>query len=486
MQSGILLPVFSLPDKYGIGSFGKEAYKFVDFLKAGGIKIWQILPLNQTSYGDSPYQSPSAFAGNPYFIDIDTLVSDKLLTRKEADTARKDWESIDYGSLFYERYPLLEKAYIRFVMNKPAAFKTFCRKQAGWLNDYAVFMAVKKENGYRSFLEWPEEQRLRKNPEALYKKYEDQAEFWKFLQFEFFKQYTALRKYANRKGIKILGDMPIYVALDSADTWANKSEFCLNEEGKPTDVAGVPPDYFSEDGQLWGNPLYNWDGMKKDGFSWWKARLENAFELYDYVRIDHFRAFYNYYAIPATSPTAKIGEWRMGPGLGFFETLGKHFGKMPIIAEDLGDLSPGVYELLDKIGYPGMKVLQFAFGGGDDNIYLPFNYKPNCIVYTGTHDNDTLCGWLDTLDDYTKSRVEKLVPHRKNQNMCDAIIRYAHSSIAETSIIPMQDYLNLGTQARMNIPSTLGGNWRWRMPKNYARKKNIERIRNMMKQYGRI
>ena len=483
MQSGILLPIFSLPSKYGIGSFGKEAFDFIDFLSDSKQKIWQILPLNQTSIGDSPYQSPSAFAGNPYFIDLEALQKEHLITRSELKSAEHPCDTVNYGALFFERYQLLEMAFARFLNNIPSDFDDFCKEERYWLDDYALFMAIKKSKGYVSRDEWGDLS-LAKNKSKLYEKYFDQVEFWKFVQYEFSKQYAKVKAYANSKGISIMGDMPIYVALDSADVWANKAEFCLDESGKPTDVAGVPPDYFSETGQLWGNPLYDWDRMKKNGYKWWKQRLCAAFKMYDIVRIDHFRAFYNYYAIPYGSDTAMVGEWRMGPGIEFFNEMKRYFKKTPIVAEDLGDLDDGVREMLKLSGYPGMKVLQFAFAS-DDNPYLPENHIKNSIVYTGTHDNDTLCGWLASASEETLARINEKIPHRKNQNLADAVIRAAHASIAETSIIPMQDYLGLGSEARMNTPSTKNGNWQWRLPRGYAKKSLSSRIAKMMEKYNR-
>lgn len=484
MQSGILLPIFSLPSKYGIGSFGKEAFDFIDFLSESKQKIWQILPLNQTSYGDSPYQSPSAFAGNPYFIDLESLQKEHLITVADLKAAERPCDSIDYGSLFCERYKLLEKAFARFLDNIPSDYADFCKSEQYWLDDYAIFMAIKKENGYVSREEWNDELSLCKNKSKLRSKYSDVAEFWKFLQYKFTTQYMKVKSYANSKGIKIMGDMPIYVALDSADVWANSAEFCLNEAGRPTDVAGVPPDYFSEAGQLWGNPLYDWNHMKENGYKWWKLRLKSAFKMYDIVRIDHFRAFYNYYAIPYGSVDARIGEWRMGPGIEFFNEMKRYFKKAQIVAEDLGFLDEGVHEMLKLSGYPGMKVLQFAFDS-DDNPYLPENHIENSIVYTGTHDNDTLCGWLKSASEETLARVEKKIPRRKNQSLADAIIRAAHASVAETSIIPMQDYLELESEARINIPSTNSGNWQWRLPRGYAKKQLSMRIAAMMDKYHR-
>ncbi|MBQ0126261.1 MAG: 4-alpha-glucanotransferase [Clostridiales bacterium] len=484
MQSGILLPVFSLPSKYGIGTFGKEAYKFVDFLHKSKQKIWQMLPLGQTGYGDSPYQSPSAFAINPYFIDIETLCKNGLLTKSELDGAESNEERINYGRLFVERYALFEKAFKRFENSVPADFDKFCEDEKDWLDGYATFMAIKKSVGFAAYSAWEDELKNRVNPDEINEKYKSGAMFWKFLQYEAHLQYKALKAYANSRGVKIMGDMPIYVSADSADVWAGGDLFCLDESGKPTDVAGVPPDYFSENGQLWGNPLYNWEKMKSDGYSWWKKRLAKAFDMFDFVRIDHFRGFYNYYAIPYGEKTAKVGEWRMGPGIDLFDELKRHFGNTPIVAEDLGDLDPGVYVMLDQTGFPGMRVLEFAFDS-DDNIHLPEHYKKNCIVYTGTHDNNTLRGWIDGASDDTLSRIKAKVPRGKRESVADSIINYAHSSVAETVIVPIQDYMGLGSEARQNTPSTESGNWQWHLPSDYAKSALRRKIAKITKKHGR-
>lgn len=404
---GVLLPIFSLASEYGIGAFSKEAYDFVDFLEKAGQRYWQILPLGPTSYGDSPYQSFSTFAGNPYFIDITELISLGLLTREEADKydfGESD-EYIDYEKMYKSRFRLLMSAFEN--LDKATNAKTIRKEfedfkkssDNDWLQDYSLFMALKNANGGRSWNTWEEGIRLRKKEaikEALVK-YADEVEFYSFLQFLFLKQWSALKAYANGKGIEIIGDIPIYVAFDSADTWANPELFQLDKENTPIDVAGCPPDAFSATGQLWGNPLYKWDYHKKTGYKWWMKRIGHCYKLYDVVRIDHFRGFDEYYAIPYGNPTAEIGEWRKGPGYELFETMKRELGDKKVIAEDLGYLTPSVIKLVKKTGFPGMKILQFAFDSREESDYLPHNYTKNCIVYTGTHDNETTRGWFDNL-----------------------------------------------------------------------------------------
>ena len=398
---GILMPIFSLPSKYGIGTFGSEAKRFVDFLHKAGQSYWQILPLNPTNYGDSPYQSFSSFAGNPYFIDIETLIEEKLIDQVTADSFDfgDDYEKIDYGKLYDNRLNLLRLAFKNF--EKDADYIEFTNSNSYWLDDFSLFMALKNANADSSWQTWEKPLRFRET-EAISKaktQYAKDIEFYKFVQYEFAKQWKDLKKYANSKGISIIGDIPIYVALDSADVWSNPKQFLLNEDLEPTLVAGVPPDAFSEDGQLWGNPIYNWELMEKDNFSWWKKYLGNALNKYDIVRIDHFRGFESYFTIPFGDKDAKNGKWKKGPDTKLFDALKKEFGEdLPIIAEDLGLLTPDVLKMLKATGFPGMKVLQFAFDSSLKSDYLPHNFNKNCVVYTGTHDNDTIIGWLSSAD----------------------------------------------------------------------------------------
>ena len=464
--SGILMHISSLPSPYGIGTMGKEARKFVDFLDKAGQTYWQILPICPTSYGDSPYQSFSSFAGNPYFIDLDYLCKDKLLTKKEC--LSYEWggnpEFVEYGTLYENRFPLLKKAYQRFKKALPADFADFCEKNSDWLDDYALFMALKDANGGVAWLEWEKDLKLRK-PSAIEKakeEFADDVEFWKMLQYLFFKQWTELKAYANEKGIQIIGDVPIYVAGDSADVWANPGQFYLDENLDPIDVSGCPPDAFSDDGQLWGNPLFRWDAMKKDGYTWWTKRIKAMSELYDVVRIDHFRGFDSYYAIPAKDKTARNGEWREGPGMDLFNTLEKKLGRLNIIVEDLGYLTPSVKQLLKDTGFPGMKLIQFAFDSREESDYLPHTYQKNCVVYTGTHDNDTIMGWFKTAPKESVKYAKEYLRLNKEEGYNWGTMKAVWGCVGDMAIVPMQDILGIGSEGRMNTPSTLGMNWKWR------------------------
>ena len=489
-KSGILMPVSSLPSKYGIGCFSKEAYEFVDFLQSAGQKIWQILPLCPTGYGDSPYQSASVFAGNPYFIDLEALIEEGILTQKECDKADLGTNSteIDYEKLYKNRLPLLKKAFQNAVPEKNQDFKEFCEAQAHWLNEYALYMAVKDENDGKSFLEWPDALRFREKKaiQAAEKRLEKEILFYCFLQYLFFKQWTALKGYANAKGIEIVGDIPIYVALDSADTWMHPELFQLDEKGFPVGVAGCPPDYFSRTGQLWGNPLYDWEYHQKTSFAWWMQRLGHCYMLYDIVRIDHFRGFDEYYFIPFGDPTAEFGHWEKGPGYALFETFRKTFGKKPVIAEDLGMLTKTVKKLIKKTGYPGMKILEFAFDSDEENDYLPHNFDSNCVVYTGTHDNDTVLGWYQSAKSADKKNIREYLGIKNAANIHWDLIRLAQQSVADTAIIPMQDCLGLGTEGRINLPSTLGINWKWRMQSGVCTPELAAKLYKMAKIYGRV
>ena len=492
-ESGILMPVSSLPGPYGIGCFGAEALKFVDFLAAAGQHIWQLLPLSPTGYGDSPYQSCSAFAGNPYFIDLDALKADGLLTAAQlkAEPWGTDPLSVDYGTLYTSRYKVLRAAYAawrekyagRFgcAHYYPDDYYAFTLTNESWLNDYAMYMALKTANGMKSWAEWPREYRLR-DAGALAEfaaGQEEEIGFWKFLQYEFAVQWKKVKDYANEKGIKILGDIPIYVSADSVDAWVGGELFELDAQGGFARVAGCPPDYFSADGQLWGNPLYNWPYHKQTGYAWWVRRVRHALGIYDLLRIDHFRGFDTYWAIPAGSSTARTGKWENGPGMDLFRALEAALGKLPIIAEDLGDLVPSVRTLLADSTFPGMKVLQFAFGGGD-NEYLPHNHVKNSVVYPGTHDNTTLTDWwvnaAPAKEKANAAAYLHLTPCKPTAKEVAAVrtdaarialLRAALGSVADRAIIPMADWLGLGAEAHLNTPGKLGGNWAWRAAEGF-------------------
>ncbi len=489
--SGILLPITSIPSKYGIGCFSKEAYEFVDFLASAGQKYWQVLPMGPTGYGDSPYQSFSTFAGNPYFVDIEEFIEKKWISRKDCE--RRDWgadpEKVDYEKIYKSRFKILKKAFLKSKISEDKDFIKFTKENKFWLDDYALFMALKENFKGKSFIYWPDEIRKHSKP-AIKKyaedpKYSDELMCYKFIQYYFYKQWFELKNYANEKGIKIIGDIPLYVAYDSADTWSNPELFQLDDNNDPTGVAGCPPDYFSATGQLWGNPLYDWDYHKKTGYAWWISRLKMCFSLYDVVRIDHFRGFESYYNIPYGDATAEFGHWEKGPGYDFFAAVKKALGKKEIIAEDLGYLTPAVFKLVDKTGFPGMKVLQFAFDCNEENNYLPHNYNKNCVVYTGTHDNDTSVGWYESAGAKDKKFARDYMGIKSAKNFHYVLIRHAMMSVADTAIIPMQDYLGLGSEARINTPSTLGGNWCWRMKPDAYTKNLAESIREMTVLYGR-
>ena len=490
-RNGMLLPIASLPSPYGIGGFSKEAYEFIDLLEETGQKLWQILPLGPTSYGDSPYQSFSTFAGNPYFIDLDTLAEKGWLTKEacEASDYGDNESYIDYGRIYNSRFVLLKQAFLNSDILSDEKFTEFCKANQHWLPDYALYMALKNQNDGKSWIEWEEEIRLRK-PEAVeyYKKeLEEECNFYEFLQYEFHEQWTKVKEYAHEKGIQIVGDVPIYVAFDSADTWANPELFQLDEKNLPLGVAGCPPDAFSATGQLWGNPLYNWAYHKKTGYDWLLKRIAYCFDLYDIVRIDHFRVFDEYYSIPYGDETAVNGHWEKGPGMDLFNTVKEKLGELDIIAEDLGFLTESVFQLLKDSGYPGMKVLQFAFDPSEDSDYLTYKYQRNCVVYTGTHDNDTTAGWFEKLSDGDKEvalRYMNSFYTPKEEQHWD-LIALAMRSTADTCIIPVQDFLGLGSEARINMPSTLGDNWKWRMTKGAFSEELKEKIRRMTKLYGR-
>ena len=488
-SSGILMPISSLPSPYGIGSFGKAAYDFADFLKAAGQKYWQLLPLGPTSYGDSPYQSFSSFAGNPYFIDLDLLIKDKLLTKQEAEAY--EWGTnpryVDYGKIYEGRYPLLKKAKERGWQRDLEKVRAFEKENEGWLPDYALFMALKYHFKMEAWIEWPEDIRTHKHDavEKWRKELREDEELFIYIQFLFYRQWTELKQYINKQGIHIIGDLPIYVAMDSADVWAEPEMFKLDSHGKPTEVSGVPPDYFSEDGQLWGNPLYNYDAMEKNGFGWWIRRIGGAEKLYDVIRIDHFRGFESYWAVPYGEKTAKNGKWVKGPGMKLVGALTGWFHYLEFIAEDLGYATPGVAQLLADSRLPGMKVLEFAFNPHEPSDYLPHFYKENCVCYTGTHDNAPLGEWFETGDKDEIQHAKQYLGLNKEEGYNFGMIRGGMSSVAKLFVAQMQDYLELGKYNRMNTPGVASGNWEWRMLPGEDSKKLAEKIAKMTKMYSR-
>lgn len=485
------MPISSLPSPCGIGTLGAAAREFVDFLVRGGQSCWQILPVGPTSYGDSPYQSFSSFAGNPYFIDLDLLAEQGLLKPEEYQALPwgSDPKAVDYLALYDHRFPVLRTACSRLRPEDLSRLSRECGDLSGWLEDYALFMALKQSHQGRPWLEWPEGERLRR-PEALAEARErlsDELEFWRRLQYLFFSQWRELKAYANDQGVSIIGDLPIYVSIDSADVWANPEQFQLDAAGRPTEVAGCPPDGFSADGQLWGNPLFDWDRMKADGYRWWIRRIAAQFRLYDTLRIDHFRGFDEYYAIPAGDSTARNGRWRPGPGIGFFRAVEAALGPRDIIAEDLGFLTPSVRRLLAETGYPGMKVLEFAFdsrdtGGG----YLPHCYTPHCVAYAGTHDNDTIRGWMASAPAEDAALAKAYFRLNEQEGYHWGMMRSAWASVADLAVMQFQDLLGLGSEGRMNIPSTLGGNWRWRALPGSFSPELAGRLHREMEVYQRL
>ena len=485
---GILMHITSLPSPYGIGTFGKEAEAFVDWLKQAGQKYWQVLPIGPTGYGDSPYQSFSTFAGNPLLIDLDALVAAGLLSKEKCEEADygADPTYVDFEKVTRTKMALLREAFSEFEEN--VSYLSFVKNEADWLEDYALFMAIKEENNNVSWLQWKDDLRLRK-PEAIAEaasRLEAEVDFWKFIQFTFYSQWERLKDYANKNGIKIIGDIPIYVSPDSADVWANSYLYDMDENVMPKTVAGVPPDYFSATGQLWGNPLYNWEAMKKEGYSWWISRIEKAASLYDIVRIDHFRAFDTYWAIPYGEKTAVNGEWKNGPGMELFNAIKKQIGEPPIIAEDLGDIFDSVKVLLKETGFPGMRVLQFGFNpNSDDNDHLPHRYPVNSVCYTGTHDNSTVMGWYKGADEKSRAMCRRYLKPRPFEKLNITMIRELYKSSCGLAVVPMQDVIGLDDTARMNIPSTLGGNWKWRSLKKHFSNKNAAFLRDLAETYYR-
>lgn len=509
--SGILLHPTSLPGPYGIGDLGPQAYAWLDFLATSGCKLWQVLPLGPTGYGDSPYQCFSAFAGNPYLISPDFLLDDGLLTTDDLSD-RPDFpaDRVDFGLIFHWKPILLDRAFTRFESDtRPAlraAFESFRTENASWLEDYALFTALKESHGGGSWDNWPAPLRRRDQSAIAQarKSLTHHVSRITFYQFIFFRQWNALKAYANECGVQIIGDIPIFVAYDSADVWAHPELFYLDEDGKPTVVAGVPPDYFSPTGQLWGNPLYRWDVHKATGYTWWLDRFRAMLKLVDILRLDHFRGFAGYWEVPAGNPTAEIGRWVSGPGTDFFDAVSSALSGeagLPIIAEDLGLITPDVIELREDFNLPGMKILQFAFSG-PDNPFLPHHYPQNCVAYTGTHDNDTARGWYASAPEAERDFARRYLGlNRSPQSLtADAMSETLHSgesfaweliravwaSVAVFALAPMQDLLNLGTEARMNYPSRLGGNWEWRMGEGALDEVLQARLREMNYLYGRF
>lgn len=490
--SGILFPVFSLPSKYGIGAFDQEAYTFVDQVAASGQKYWQILPLTDVNSDHySPYFSHSAFAGNPLFIDLDKLVEKGWLTTKDIESFSfgGDPNYVDYNTVMYSKTELLKIAFKNSKIADNADFKNFV-KNTEWLEDYALYMSLRELFGNRGWDLWENESLRRREQAALdeyKKKLANEILFHEFCQFEFEIEWKALKAYANQKGVKIIGDLPIYVALDSADLWVYPNFFQLDQNLKPVAVSGVPPDGFSATGQLWGNPLYNWGALAADGFSWWIKRMARCFEMYDTLRIDHFRGFESYFSIPAGAQDATGGHWEQGPGYAFFEKMKQDLGEKSIIVEDLGYLTEGVFELVRRTGWPGMKILQFAFGSDNENMYLPHKYIKNCIAFTGTHDNDSTLNWYRTINQGERGWVDN---YAQLYNMSDEdkvwkLIELVMGSVANMVVIPLQDYLTLGGESRINNPATPWGNWKWRLQPGRFTEDVQHRIRDLTQRVGR-
>ena len=494
-EAGVLLAISSLPSKYGIGCFSKSAYNFVDWLKEAGQTYWQILPVGPTSYGDSPYQSFSTFAGNPYFICLEDLIKEGVLTEEECDAVDfgEKEDDIDYEKLYKGRFPLLRKAYERSNISENPEYCKFVQENSWWLSDYALFMAVKNFFDGVEWTQWPEDIRLRYGYALDYYRKElyFEIEFQQYMQFKFFQQWYALKSYANSRGIRIVGDIPIYVAMDSADTWAHPELFQLDERNIPVAVAGCPPDGFSATGQLWGNPLYRWDYHRNTQYAWWVSRLWYCFNLYDVVRIDHFRGFDEYFSIPYGEDSAVNGHWEKGPGIELFRRVEQCLGWHPVIAEDLGYVTDSVRRLVWETGFPGMKVLEFAFDSRDSgsaNDYLPHNYPENCVVYTGTHDNETVVGWLDSItEEEQKMARDYLCDHvTPKKELYKPFVALAMRSNARMCIIPIQDYLGYDNTCRMNKPSTVGTNWRWRVQEKELTEELQKEILHTTKTFGRI
>lgn len=479
-RSGILMHISSLPGPGGIGSLGKEAYAFADFLKASGMAVWQVLPLGPTGYGESPYQSSSVFAGNPMLISCAALREAGLVAYDDGEEfTPDDLERVDYPAVRENKEKLLRRCFAQSegkLQKELAAF----RRENPWVEDFALFTALKARYGGAMWTKWPDREVRRRQPAALERcrrELDGEIRYHLFCQYLFFRQWFALKRYCNGLGIRLFGDMPIYVAEDSADTWTHPEAFQLDGEGVPKRVAGVPPDFFSADGQLWGNPLYRWFSLRLHGYGWWVERMAAMAKMYDIVRIDHFIGFANYYSVPQGAPNARTGKWIIGPGKSLFRTLEKKIPGLNIVAEDLGCVNDRVRRLLTAVGYPGMRVLSFGFGGGEDNPHLPANYVTNSVVYTGTHDNDTVRGWIDTADDTALAQARQLLGFDKPEDGPAAFVRAVLASRADTAMIPMQDVLGLGGWARMNRPGTIGNNWLWRMAPGAATPELAQRLR---------
>ncbi len=485
--AGILMPIFSLPGPYGIGTLGSEARTFADFLQAAGQTWWQILPVGPTGAGDSPYTSVSTFAGNPLLIDLEALAEEGLLTKAELETARMpEGEPVAYAAVYESRNRLLRKAFSRLSGERAQAARDFTNRNP-WVKEYALYQAAKTHFQDAPWYLWPDEALRRHEASALEHWRAVLAEdvaFHTAVQYWFDTQWTAFKAYVSARGVKLIGDLPIYVSLDSADVWSEREQFLLDGAGRPSKVAGVPPDYFSADGQLWGNPLYNWSAMKADGFGWWIRRVEGAATRVDALRLDHFRAFESYWAVPAGAKTAKEGAWEKGPGMDLLRVLTGWFPQISYIAEDLGILTDAVHQLREESGLPGMKVLEFAFSG-PDNAYLPHHYAPHCICYTGTHDNDTVLGWYDHASEQERAFAARYLGAEDRESTRQALLRLGQGSVAELFVAQMQDYLALGSEGRINVPGVAEGNWRWRMAPGAATKELAAAVRSLTAAFGR-
>ncbi len=489
-SSGILMPISSLSSPYGIGTIGQAAYDFVDFLNESGQRYWQILPICPTSIGDSPYQSFSTFAGNPYFIDFELFEKEGYINKSDYEDI--DWgdseTSVDYDKLYKNRFTVLRLIFNNWIEDNREILSRFIQYNSDWVEDYALFMALKEKHNGDPWWKWKKSYRLRDHEamDQFHRQNAQEVEFWIFVQCVFYRQWNALKDYAHEKNVQIIGDVPIYVARDSADVWANTNDFWLDKDLNPVKVAGCPPDGFSAVGQLWGNPLYRWEVMKEDGYSWWMRRMEAAANIYDVIRIDHFRGFDSYYAIPAEDPTAEFGEWMDGPGMDFFNVLKEKFGDLEIIAEDLGFLTPSVQKLLEDSGFPGMKVLEFAFDTREESNYLPHTYTKNSVAYIGTHDNDVAIGWLNSIIELDADYCKKYLRLTEEEGYNWGLIKSLMGCVSNLAVVQMQDFLGLGSESRINTPSTVGNNWKWRIEKNALTHELAEKIKGITKLYGRV
>lgn len=489
-RSGILLHISSLPSKYGIGTLGKEAFQFVDFLKAAGQSYWQVLPIGPTSFGNSPYQSPSTYAGNPYFIDFDLLAEKGILEKSDYESIcwGENCELVDYATIYNERFKVLKKAFERGYERDYEKVENFKIENQGWLFEYALFMAIKEHFQGKAYRAWPRD--IRKREKIALEKYknllQEKINFQIYVQYLFFKQWHALKAYANENGIEIVGDIPIYVAEDSVDTWSNPQLFMINEDRVPTLVAGCPPDAFTEDGQLWGNPVYNWEVIEKEDFKWWINRIKATSKIYDVVRIDHFRAFASFYAIKYGAANARVGQWIEGPGIKLFNKVKVELPKVSIIAEDLGCLTKEVYDLMDQVQYPGMKILLFAFGNDGNSEHIPYKIPKNSVAYIGTHDNDTFMGWLKKADKREVYLARRYMNITEEEGYNWGIIRTLYGTQADTAIVQMQDILGLDNEGRMNLPGTVGNNWCWRIKQEVLTQELSHKLYELTRIFGRL